>query len=229
MDTRKNPDREDRERNRVDPDAVGTAGSASVDGRTPAGTDPDATLSTAGGAAGGAAAGLAAGMVTLGPIGGIIGAIAGVVGGAWAGLASGMAADGSYSDAHDAEYRTHYERDELRLADRSYDDIRPAYQLGHLAAGNPDYAGREWDAIEGDLRHGWTPEVAARHGPWESASRYARSAYELRRAQPIGRGFVDTKMGGTESHQRASFSDPIPDGDPDNVLGEHGRIPGRET
>jgi hypothetical protein len=35
-----------------------------------------------------------------------------------------------------------------------------------------------------------------------------------------------TAIGSTESHQRPSYSDPIPPGDPDHVSGER-EIPGR--
>ena len=41
------------------------------------------------------------------------------------------------------------------------------------------------------------------------------------------RAEVDVEMGGTPSHRRASFSDPIPPGDPDGVAGP-GPVPGRE-
>ena len=43
-----------------------------------------------------------------------------------------------------------------------------------------------------------------------------------------GRGFVEPDMPGTASHQRAAYSDPIPQGDPDGIAGEGRQIPGRE-
>lgn len=216
---RPHADREDRHRNQVTADDVGTAASASTDGAAPAGGDPEQGLTAAGGAAGGAAAGTAAGMVTLGPIGAIIGAIAGAVGGGWAGLASGQETARGYADRHDTEYRAHYEADEQRVADRRYEDVRVAYQLGHFAADNPDYAGRSFEEIEPDLRRGWTSDVEARHGPWESASRYARAAYQSQSSRSARHGIADLQMGGTASHQRPSFADPIAPGDPDGVLG----------
>src|SRR5688500_12943082 len=98
-----------------------------------------------------------------GPIGTIIGGIAGAVTGWWAGKAISEAA--SHVTHEDEEYyRTHYERSPHRLADRTYDDVRPAYQLGHLAGRNPDYQGRSFEDVETDIQRGWSSEVSARHG-----------------------------------------------------------------
>lgn len=36
---------------------------------------------------------------------------------------------------------------------------------------------------------------------------------------------VDREMGGTASHRRASYADPIPPGDPDGVLGPRDEAP----
>jgi hypothetical protein len=164
--------------------------------------------------------------VTLGPIGTIIGAIAGAVGGGWSGLAA--AAPTHYTAEHDREYRAHFESDPDRVADRSYDVVRPAYQLGHFAARNPDYARREFEVIEADLQRAWTDDVRARHGDWPMARRYAREAFVRERARSQGRTRAAVETGGTEVHNRPSFSDPIPPGDPDRVAGERS-VPGRGT
>lgn len=226
-DPRHDPDREDRDRNRVTAADVGTATSASVDGRAAEDLEPSTGITAAGGAAGGAVAAGTAGLVMGGPIGAAIGAIAGAIGGGWLGLASGRHGEHVYQDHHDAEYRRHFESDEQRLADRTYDDTRVAYQLGHFAAANPDYEGRAFEEVESDVRRGWTPELQAHHGSWEQARRYAQFAFRTRRGQSQGSTFVDLDMGGTESHRRASFNDPIPPGDPDAVAGP-GPIPGRD-
>lgn len=181
------------------------------------------------GAAGGAVAGATVGTVTLGPIGAMIGAIAGALGGGWSGVAA--AAPTHYTPEHDREYRQHFESDPDRVADRSYDVVRPAYQLGHYAARNPDYARRDFDAIEADLRRGWTDDVRARHGDWEIARRYAREAFARERVRTHGRTQGRTQVavetGGTDTHNRPSFADPIPPGDPDGVAGQR-VVPGRE-
>lgn len=226
-DEQRRRDLEDRIRAGVKPDDVGTAASASVGGEVPADTEPSKPISAAGGAAGGAAAGMTAGMVTLGPIGSVAGAIAGAVGGAAVGAASGRDAAPDESDDEDV-YRRHFESDEQRLADRAYEDVRPAYQLGRRAAAEPEYVGQTFDEIEPYLRERWSEDAQHRHGSWEQASRYARAAYERERGRTIGRVQPEAEMAGTESHQRATFSDPIPPGDPDNVAGPAQPIPGRE-
>lgn len=116
-----------------------------------------------------------------GPIGTIIGGLAGALGGWWAGRTVSEAATRMTAGDSDTHYRNAYEGSSDRFADRSYDDVRPAYQIGHLAAMNPDYAGRDFDAVEPELRRGWSEQVRARHGDWQSVSRYARAAYMERR------------------------------------------------
>ena len=111
-----------------------------------------------------------------GPLGTIIGGLAGAVSGWWAGRAISEAAQHITHD-DDSAFRSHYESSSNRLADRSYDDVRPAYQLGHLASRNPDYANRDFNDIESDLRAGWTDDVRSRYGEWDSVRGYARDAY----------------------------------------------------
>jgi hypothetical protein len=205
---------------------VGTAATSSAGGQPSPTEGAPRTVAGSVGAAGGAIAGAAAGTVTLGPIGTIIGAIAGAIGGGWTALAA--AAPAHYRPDHDREYRRHYESDAERLADRPYETARPAYQLGHLAARNPDYARRDFESIEGDLQRGWSGDVRATYGDWQVARRYAREAFVRERARSQGRAQVELNMGGSETHQRPSFSDPIPPGDPDQVAGGR-QVPGRDA
>lgn len=126
------------------------------------------------GVATGAAIGSAAG-----PIGTIIGAIAGAAGGWWAGRTVSEAAS-RFTDHDDNNYRQAYESRPDRLADRSYDDVRPAYQLGHLASENPDYNGKNFEDIEMDLQQGWTNDLRAKHGDWSAVRPYAQEAFTNR-------------------------------------------------
>jgi hypothetical protein len=114
-----------------------------------------------------------------GPIGTIIGGIAGAVGGWWAGRTVSEAV-GKFNDHDDNNYRQAYESRADRLADRSYEDVRPAYQLGHLASENPDYNGKNFEAIESDLQRGWSNDLRARHGDWGAVRPYAEEAYNSR-------------------------------------------------
>jgi hypothetical protein len=205
---------------------VGTAATSNETGR-PAQSDgvPRSVAAPIGGASG-AIAGATVGTVTLGPIGTVIGAIAGAIGGGWTAVAA--AAPTHYEASHDREYRDHYEADSGRAADRHFDSARPAYQLGHLAARNPDYAGRAFESVETDLQRGWTDDVRARYGDWSIARRYAREAFTRERGRSQGRTQVDLNMGGSATHQRPSFSDPIPQGDPNRVAGDRA-VPGRDA
>jgi len=114
-----------------------------------------------------------------GPIGSIIGGIAGAVGGWWAGRTVADAA-GKFNEHEDNNYRQAYETRSDRLADRSYEDVRPAYQLGHLASENPDYNGKNFEQIEADLQRGWTNDIRARHGDWSQVRPFAEEAYSAR-------------------------------------------------
>jgi hypothetical protein len=125
------------------------------------------------GGVGGMALGIAGG-----PIGLVVGAIAGAVGGWWAG--KGVA--DAFTDKDDKAYRAHYAASPDHMADRSYDQVTPAYAAGHLAGRNPDYAGRTFDQIEPDLQRGWNDDFAAKHGQWPAVRNYARVAFDRARS-----------------------------------------------
>ena len=127
------------------------------------------------GSIGGMLAGAAIGTVG-GPIGTLIGGVAGAVGGWWAGRAVTEAASAMTSD-DDAHYREHYESAPNRLADRGYEDVRPAYQLGHVAAYNPDYANRSWNDVEPELERGWSSDASRRYGEWSTVRNYASEGF----------------------------------------------------
>lgn len=112
-----------------------------------------------------------------GPVGTLIGGIAGAVGGWWAGHSVAEAAQ-EYSLGDDAVYRNHYDNSPARLADRDYESVSPAYRLGHLAARNPDYRGRPFSEIEGDLRRGWNGGARQSYGEWDAVRAYANDAYD---------------------------------------------------
>ena len=124
-----------------------------------------------------------------GPIGTIIGGVAGAVSGWWAGRTISEAA---YHASHDDDV---FYRDQHVAAGaptgRSYEDVRPAYQLGHVAGRNPDYQGRTFDDVEADLRHGWGDAVSVRHGRWDEVRGYVRDAFERSRATAPTTGLSD--------------------------------------
>lgn len=159
----------------------------------------DDGLSTPAAAAGGALGGAAVGTILLGPIGTVIGALAGAVGGGWLGVIQRNTDEPHYTDAHDSAYREHFESHPNRPADRAFDSVRPAYALGHLAARNPDYRGRGWDAVDADLERAWGDEARARYGEWASLRPYARAAYDSSSTPPHG-----DKLASAGQHTAAS-------------------------
>src|SRR5215218_2668750 len=140
--------------------------------------DNPSHLDEAGEAAGGISgtlAGAAIGSVA-GPVGTLLGGIAGAIGGWWTGRAVTEAASKLTTD-DDEYYRRSYESSPNRLADRSYEDVRPAYHLGQIASQNPDYANKEWSAVQSDLQRGWTAEHTRKYGDWNTVSSYAGEGY----------------------------------------------------
>ena len=145
-------------------------------------TTGDVVGETTGGLAG-AATGAALGSLG-GPLGTIIGGVAGAAGGWWTGRAVSDAA--SSFDNDDSYYQNQYtSRGGSSAAtgsatsgssSTSYDTARPAYQLGHVAGMNPDYAGRQFDDVEPHLRSGWEAQGSTDR-KWDDVRDYARDAY----------------------------------------------------
>jgi hypothetical protein len=81
------------------------------------------------------------------------------------------------------------------------------------------------DSMTGDEREmRENADTAATSG----ASGQQAEGEAARRGRSQGRSAVELNMGGSETHQRPSFADPIPPGDPDGVAG--GRdVPGHEA
>jgi hypothetical protein len=159
-----------------------------------------------GGAAGGAA-GAAIGAFA-GPIGLLVGGLAGVIGGWWAGK---EAVEASWTKDDDAYYRNSYEGSPSRIADRSYDDVRPAYQIGHLAGTNPDYRARDWNDVEGDLQRAWSDDVRTRHGDWQAARPFARDAFTRSRSAIAGAGATVGQTARDIGHRSANAIDDLKD------------------
>ncbi len=124
----------------------------------------------------------------VGPVGTVIGGILGAMGGWWSGRAVAEAATAVTTD-DDRYYRTHF--GSSSPANRSYDDVKPAYYLGHVASRNPDYRNRSFEEIEGDLRGGWTSD--SKYGSWDEARGFAREGFARGRstAGNIGKGLAD--------------------------------------
>src|ERR1019366_2355591 len=116
-----------------------------------------------------------------GPLGVLIGAIAGAVGGWWAGRTVYEAVS-RFTDHDDNNYSQAYESRPDSLSDRNDEDVRPAYQLGHIASENPEYNGKSFESIESDLHHGWGNDLRSKHGDWATVRPYAEEAFTSRQA-----------------------------------------------
>jgi len=151
----------------------------------------------AAGAVAGATAGLATGV--FGPIGMIVGAIVGGVGGAAAGAAGAVASDNLYTAEHDAHYQALWEGGPDNAADRTFEAVRPAYQFGHIAAQQPEFAGRYFGDVEPELRRRWPDELRTRAGEWGAIRRYVEDGYSHARSQGLGERRDRTVVGSAGS------------------------------
>jgi hypothetical protein len=91
-------------------------------------------------------------------------------------------AAGALTNEDDSYYRSHYESSPNRLADRSYEHARPAYQLGQIASQNPDYANRSWNEVESDLQRGWNADASKQYGDWSTVRPYASEGFNRGRS-----------------------------------------------
>ncbi len=126
----------------------------------------------------GVLAGAAIGSVA-GPIGTIIGGIAGAVGGWWGGRAISEGIERLTED-DETYYRKHYESSPDRPVTRTYDDVRPAYHLGHIAGMNPEYEGRQFEEVEAELQRGWSDDVRGRYGEWDAVRGFVEAGFNRR-------------------------------------------------
>ncbi|MES2525367.1 MAG: glycine zipper domain-containing protein [Gemmatimonadota bacterium] len=200
------------------------------------GPDQD-TIAGATGGTGGAVAGAALGSI-VGPIGTIIGGLAGAVGGWWAG--KHLADSHAFNQEDDEFYQTHHQSNysatssATNTTDRStgsrpaYNDVRPAYQLGHLAGVNPDYQSRSFDEVEPHLSSAYS---TAGQNDWTSVRQYAQDAWSRGRqvgTQRLGStggamgaaaaGAAGVGMGSDRTNFDGSTVNPS-----NTTLGDHGR------
>lgn len=132
----------------------------------------------AAGGVSGVVAGAAIGSAA-GPVGTVIGGILGAMGGWWSGRAVTEAATAISKD-DDLYYRKRFESSTSRIPGRTYEDVKPAYYLGHMASRNPDYRNRSFDDIENDLGRGWSADK--KYGEWDDFKDYAREGFNRGRS-----------------------------------------------
>lgn len=81
-------------------------------------------------------------------------------------------------DTFTTDYREHYNR--YPVSGYSYQDYEPAYRYGHTLAMNEQYRGRDWAAIEPEVRSQWERE---HYGTWEQFKDSIRYAWDRVKAK----------------------------------------------
>ena len=148
-----------------------------------------------GAAMGGAAAGAAAGAFG-GPVGAAVGGVAGAVVGGLAGKAAAEAVNPTEEDAY---WRESYQREPYYVSGRTYEQYRPAYELGWSSYGR--YEG-DFDTVEPRLADDWR----ARHSDglaWTDARPATRAAWD--------RIYSRTRLNDTERSTEVMDADDVVD------------------
>lgn len=102
----------------------------------------------------------------------------------------------------DTFYRSHFEHAN-HLADRSYEQVRPAYRLGQDAALDADHASQTFEEVEQDLENGWL-NVRLGSGEWSSVRDLARVAFDRTR-----QGRIPNAPSADATPNRPPFADPL--------------------
>ena len=122
------------------------------------------------GATGGALAGAAAGSLA-GPVGTVAGLVVGAVVG---GLGGKAVAEGVNPTQEDAYWRESHTREPYYTAGRSYDDYRPAYELGWTARSQ----GADFETAEAGFASEWEQRRGNSALSWEQARPATRAAWD---------------------------------------------------
>lgn len=127
-----------------------------------------------------------AGDTAVNMMGSMLRTVAGTLGGWWSDRTPDEAL-ASFGDREESTCRRHFENNARRAtATSSYDSVRPLYQFGHLAGGNPDYQGRSFKDVESDLKNAWTGDQAQTYGDWDSVRDYISTGYTTRSTEQGG-------------------------------------------
>jgi hypothetical protein len=125
---------------------------------------------------------------TGGGVGGATGSMSG--GGASGSMhASGSTAGGASSGGISAQGSTQGRA-------RSYEEVRPLYQFGHMAGQNPDYQGRAFHEIEGELQGHWGNEQSQQHGAWPDVRGFVEFGYSGQQSGGSSSGGAAGSAGG---------------------------------
>ena len=136
------------------------------------------------GGAGGAATGAAIGGAVGGPIGAAVGAAVGAVAGGLAGKGIAEAVNPTVEEEYwrgEFKNRPYYKRG------TDYDTYSPYYKYGYESATRPEYHGRKFEEVEGQLENEWPSyrgTAKTEFGEYKGATRdaYERASSSIERA-----------------------------------------------
>ena len=112
-----------------------------------------------------------------------------------------------HTDDEDVVFRSYFQHAN-RFADRSYEELRPAYRIGYEAARDPRFADQEFEAAEKDLEGQWLNVRLRGDDKWQAVRDFAREGFE--RGRRLGFNSQQVVQGdSSESPQRPSFADPL--------------------
>lgn len=66
---------------------------------------------------------------------------------------------------------------ERHKSTEEFERFRPVHQYGYSMGRNEQYASRQFDDVETDLRAGWTDDAVKQHGQWNDVREHVRNAY----------------------------------------------------
>jgi hypothetical protein len=132
--------------------------------------------------AGSAMGGMAGRMgdAAVGVMGSMISTAAGLLGGWWSDRTPDEVTK-NFNEQAESSCRTHFENSARN--NKSYDSVRPLYQFGHLAGGNPDYQGRSFEEVEPELKTAWAGEPATTYGSWDDVQEYIKTGFVTRHSR----------------------------------------------
>lgn len=93
-----------------------------------------------------------------------------------AGMSSGRQHSMSMS-SQSGHYRGHFQNN-YGSSGGSYDDYAPAYMYGTQMRGDSRYAGRQWNAVESDLRTDWESRNTGNGSTWEKMKAAVRHGWD---------------------------------------------------
>jgi uncharacterized protein YjbJ (UPF0337 family) len=131
-------------------------------------------VGVAGGGTGGALAGAAIGGAVGGPVGALVGGAIGAV----AGGAAGKGAAEMVNPTDEENYwRNEYKTRPYYKAGKEYEHYQPAYKYGWESASKPNYMGRQFEDVEGDLKTNWNTYRGNSTTEWNDVRDATRDSY----------------------------------------------------